>query len=316
MIRIIRRPVTLLATVAAGLVLAGCGSGPSQVGSAAIIGDRTIPLEEVQQEVRWMLDNVPEAEQAKEQGKFDLQAREIVRSRVIHELTNIAAEREGLRADPAEIDALIEGSGGADAVAKGVGVAPERVRQLASDQVVLQQLAQRYVDRVSVRLVGTSIITESPGSTAKDQALEIGRDIAADPDNVEQIVQESGNQLIDSELPMAQTLQNQPEIASSAVFGASEGSVLVIQPSQEQAEWLVALVEERNVTAGNGQASTSQADPQYLYFAGLRLLQPIADELGVRLNPRYGVWDATALSPAASEDELAGYQLQSRTVQP
>ncbi|PXY26518.1 hypothetical protein DI005_36275 [Prauserella sp. PE36] len=316
MIRIIRRPVTLLTAVVAGLVLAGCGSGPSQVGSAAIIGDRSIPLEDVQQEVRWLLDNVPEAEQAQEQRKLDLQAREVVRSRIIHELTMIAAQREGLRADPAEVDALIEGSGGVDAVARGAGVIPERVRELATDQVLLQQLAQHYVDRVSVRLVGTSIVTESPGATAKDQALEIGRDIAADPGRVEQIVRQSGNQLIDSELPMAQTLQNQPEIAASAVFGASEGSVLVIQPSQEQAEWLVALVQERNVSAGDGSASTAQADPQYLYFAGLRLLQPIADELGVRVNPRYGVWDATALSPAASEGELSGYQLQSRTVQP
>ncbi|MEU6645674.1 SurA N-terminal domain-containing protein [Saccharomonospora sp. NPDC046836] len=318
MIRIIRRPVTLLSALIAGLVLAGCGSGPSQVSSAAIVGDHSIPLDDVQSEIQWLLDNVPEAAQAQEQRKFDLQSREVVRNRIIHQLTTVAAEREGLRADPAEVDELIERSGGAETVARRVGVEPSRVRDIASDQSLVQQLAQRYLDRLSVRIVGTTIVTESPGATAKEQALELGRKIAADPANVEQLVESGGHQLIDTTLSLAQTLQNQPEIAASAVFGAAEGSVLVIQPSQEQAEWLVAIVRDRTVSPATGDAASaaSQVSPQYLYYAGMRLLQPIADELGVRVNPRYGVWDATALSPAASQEELTGYQLDSRTVQP
>ncbi|WP_199432590.1 SurA N-terminal domain-containing protein [Qaidamihabitans albus] len=315
MTRTIRRPAALLIALIASLVLAGCGSGPSQVTSAAIIGDHAISLDDVQQEIRWVLDNVPEAQQAHEQNNFEVQAREIVRSRIIHHLVTVAARREGLRADPARITELIESSGGAESVAASIGIEPERVRDVAADQILLQQLAQRYADRVSVQLVGTTIVTENAEATAKEQALDLGRKLAADPGAAEQVIRDGGHQLIDQELTLAETLQNQPELAISAVFGAQEGTVLVIQPSREQTGWLVGLVRDRQVGAGSGEQAAQQADPQVLYWAGIRQLQPIADELGVRLNPRYGVWDETEMAPAASEDEVTGYQLRSRTVQ-
>lgn len=315
-IRTIRRPAALLTALLASLLLAGCGSGPSQVTSAAIVGNHSIPLDDVQREIRWVLDNVPEARQAQEQHNFDAQAREIVRSRIVHHLVTIAAEREGLRADPAEIDQLIGGSGGAEAVARSIGIGPERVRDAAADQLLLQQLAQRYTDRVTVHLVGTTIVDESADATAEEQALAVGREIAADPGNAERVLRDGGHQVLDEELPLADALQNQPELAISAVFGAQEGTVLVIQPSREQTGWLVGLVEDRKVAPPNEQQPNQPPSSQVLYYAGIRQLQPIADELGVRLNPRYGVWDMTEMAPVAGEDEVTGYQLQSRTVQP
>ncbi|PRX49956.1 SurA-like protein [Prauserella shujinwangii] len=316
MTRIIRRPATLVLALIASLVLAGCGSGPSQVTSAAIIGDHAIPLDDVQREIQWVLDNVPEAKQAQQQGNFAQQSREIVRSRIIHHLVTVAAQREGLRADPAQIEELINSSGGTESIARSIGIAPERVRDAAADQVLLQQLARRYADRVSVRLVGTTIREESAESTAEEKALALGRRIAADPGAAERIIRDGGYQVLDQELALADALQNQPEIAISSVFGAGEGSVIVIQPSREQTGWLVGLIRDRKVTAGGSQQSVQQASGQVLYWAGVRMLQPIADELGVRVNPRYGVWDATEMAPAASEDEVTGYQLSPRTVQP
>lgn len=316
MIRTISRPATLALAVIASLLLAGCGSGPSKVDSAAIIGDRSVPLDAVQQELRWVLDNVPEAEQARQQRKLALQSREIVRSRVVHQLVTIAAEREGLRVDQTEVDRLVESSGGAEQVARSAGMAPERIRDMASDQLLLQQLAENYFGRLSVRFVGTTIVSESAGNTAREQARDLGERIAADPANIESIIADSGHQLIDEELSFADTLASQPEMAISALFGTREGSVLVIQPSQAQTGWLVALVRDRTVAdAGQGDAElAAQLDPQLLYWAGLRMLQPIADELGVRINPRYGVWDSAAMAPAANSDELTGYFLRSRTV--
>ena len=40
-----------------------------------------------------------------------------------------------------------------------------------------------------------------------------------------------------------------------------------------------------------------------------RLLQPLADQVGVRVNPRYGVWDTSAMGVAPSEGEKAGFQI-------
>lgn len=312
-IRIMRRPIALLTALLAGLVLAGCGSGPSQVHSAAIVGDRSVPLDEVQQEVDWLLDNVPQAQQAQRQGKVDMFAREIVRGRVIHELAQLAVKREGVKADRGEIDELIRGSGGVDEVSRSAGVEPSRVRDLASDQVVLQELARKYIGNLSVNLVGTVISGDEPGNSAKEQATALGRRIADDPDRARAIARDAGHQLVDEKLDFAETLQNDPELATSAVFGSQEGTVVVVQPSRQQAGWLVGLVDERRTT-GQSDAVEPQVNPEYLYFAGLRMLQPLAEDVGVRINPRYGLWDEAALAPAPNEDELTGRLLRSRTV--
>ena len=318
MTRIIGRPRVLLTAVATALVLAGCGSGPSQATSAAIVGDQSIGLGEVQHEIQWLLDNVPEAQQAKQQRKFDIESRRIVQSRIIHQLLTVAAQRNGLRADDQQIAELINSSGGREAAARAVQVEPDRLDDVAGDQLLLQQLGQKFVDRLSVSLVGTTISSERPGATAEDQALDLGHKIAADPANAAAVIQAGGHQVLDERFSLAEALQASPELAVSAVFGAAEGTVLVIQPSSEQTGWLVASVQERTVTdaAGSGSAAAQQSDPQMLYRVGLRMLQPLAGELGVRINPRYGVWDETAMTIAPSEDEVTGYQLQPRTVQP
>lgn len=312
------RPVSLAVAVLTAFVLSACGSGPAQPGAAAIIGDRTIPLDAVQQEVNWFLDNVPEAESAREQGelKLDQVGRSIVASRVVHQLVDVASAREGLRVDATEVDELIESTGGAESAARSIGVPPERLQEVAADQMLLGQLGERYVGRLSVHYVGARVIQESPGRTAKDQALDLGRRIAADPQDAAAIIREVGLAVEDQRVSLAETLARDPEFATSAVFGAREGSVLVIQPSQATPGWLVALVKERVVSPSHGDGVTAArtADPRTLYHAGLRQLQPIADELGVSINPRYGVWDSAAMTTAPSEQELTGYQLQSRTV--
>jgi hypothetical protein len=315
-IRINCRPVSLVLALVASLVLAGCGSGPSRVNAAAIVGDQVIPLDDVQQEIQWVLDNVPQAAKAQQQRKFAQVSREIVRSRVTHKLVTIAARREGLRVDHSKVDELIAGSGGVDRIARGYAIEPQRVRTVARDQILLEQLGRRYADRLSVDFVGTLIVEESAGSTAKDTARALGNRIAADPSRAAEIIRADGHQLMAKELSLAEALRAQPELGISAVFGAQAGSVVVTQPSQRSSGWLVALVRDRTVAPAHdgGAQGPSQVDPSMLPAVGMRQLQPIADELGVRINPRYGVWDSTAMAPAASEDEVTGFQLPSRTV--
>ncbi|MGW9309788.1 hypothetical protein ACWGPQ_17465 [Saccharomonospora azurea] len=314
-----RRSAGLVLTLAAALALTACGSGPSTTNAAAVIGDRTIALDDVQDEIQWLLDNAPQAQQAQQQRSVGQISREIVRSRVVHELLAIAERRENLRVDEDKVDALIDATGGMDAAARNIAVEPSRVREVARDQVLLEELGRVAQDRVTVRFVGAMVTESSVEATDSETARELGRRIAADPGNVETIVRESGHQVIDQRVSLADAVVQDPELAISAVFGAEEGSVIVIQPSQQEVGWLVALIEERTVQPGDEQQQARQAqqvNPQLLYWVGLRQLQPIADELGVEINPRFGVWDSAGLAPAPTEDEVSGYQWESRTVQP
>ena len=54
-----------------------------------------------------------------------------------------------------------------------------------------------------------------------------------------------------------------------------------------------------------GPAVADRLDPASLELIGLRLLQPLAEELGVQVNPRYGVWDPLAMR-VVPEDEATG----------
>jgi hypothetical protein len=312
----LRRSFGLVLTLVTAFVLTACGSGPSTVNVAAVVGERTIALDDVQSEIQWLLDHSPLAQEAQQQRRVDRISREVVRGRIVHELLTVAERRENLRVDETEVDTLIERSGGLEAAAKDIAVEPSRVRTVARDQVLLQELGEAYRDRVTVHFVGAKITESSVELTDSEAARELGRRIAADPGNVEEIVRESGHEVIDQRLSLSEALTQDPELAISAVFGAREGSVVVLQPSQQQVGWLVALIKERTVEEGTGQPSAEPIDSRLLYWVGLRQLQPIADELGVEVNPRFGVWDSVALAPAPSEDEVVGYQWESRTVQP
>ena len=312
-----RRSFGLILTAVTALLLASCGSAPSQVQSAAIIGDHVIRLDDVQAEIKWLLDHAPQAQQAQQQGRIDQVSSEIVRSRVVHELLAVAEERENLSVDETQVNELIEASGGLDEAARNIAVEPSRVRDVARDQLLLEQLGQHYQNRLSVHFVGAMVTQSDVQATDSEVARDLGRRIAADPANAEAILRDSGHRVVDQTVTLADALVQDPELAISAVFGAEEGSVVVIQPSQQQVGWLVALIKDRTVRPeADDQAEAQPIDPRLLYWAGLRQLQPIADELGVQINPRYGVWDDTGLAPAPSDDEVTGYQWESRTVQP
>ncbi|MGH3518916.1 MAG: SurA N-terminal domain-containing protein [Haloechinothrix sp.] len=316
--RIIRRFAPAITAVTTVLLLAGCASGPSKVSSAAIVGQQSVPLAEVQQEIQWLLANVPQARELADQRKFDNFSRKVVGERVIHELLVIAADREGLKVDQAEVTRLIESSGGAEEAAKLVGVEPNRLRDLAADQLLLQQLGEKYVGSLSVDLVGAVVTDESPGSTAKDKALALGRQIADDPARAKEIAAGEGRQAIEQRLAMSEVLGSESAgLATSALFGVEPGTVVVIQPSREQGSaWLVALVRDRTVDDQPDESPAGQADPQTLYNIGLRMLAPIADEIGVQVSPRYGVWDQAGMIVAANEDDLSGHVIPPRTVRP
>lgn len=316
--RIIRRWKALFGIVVTALLLAGCGSGPSQVGAAAIVGDRAIPVDEVQQEIQWLLDNVPQAKQAQDQGKLASAARRVVRGRIVHELVDLAAQREGLRPDEPAVAELIGSAGGPDAAAKSVQVLPARVHDVAVDQVLLQQLAERYLASLSVSFVGTVITSESPEATAEEQAMELGRKLAANPEQAQALVQDSGQAVAKEGLKLADAATSSPALASSALFGAEPGTVVVLQPGKQQKQtgWLVALITDRQVSEPGDTGAAESVEPRMLYRIGLRMLQPIANEVGVKVNPRYGVWDPIDVGIAPRTEELAGHQLASRTVRP
>ncbi|WP_132874969.1 hypothetical protein [Tamaricihabitans halophyticus] len=319
---VIRRPARtralLVLVTALGFLLTACGSGPSQVNSAAIIGDKSIPLGDVQYEIQWMIDNVPQAQQAKDQGNLDQFSRNAVAARVLHELLAVAQQRENLRVDSGQIQQLVESAGGEEEAAKAVGVPPERLREVARDQLLIEELGRSYLSKLEVDFSAAVITEEQPGNTAEQQAKELARNLAAEPERASELITDA------SSMPPAQTRQKLTlaesmgadgagQLAASALFGTPENTAVAFQPSREQAGWMVAFIHERNTNArGGGADAAQQASPEMMYQVGVRMLAPIAEELGVQVSPRYGVWDQVGMTIAPSDDELLGEEFPAR----
>jgi len=305
----------LCGVVATVMLLAGCGSGPSQVGSAVLVGDRAVSVSAVRDALQWQLDNVARVQQLRDADKLPLVSRRLVRRRVVHELVDVASDEVGVRADERDVAKLVDTAGGPSAVSEEAGVPPERVPRLAADQVLLRELGEYYLPRTSVSFVGGVITSEDSSATAEDKARDMAERIAAHPDRAKRLTRNADEPLRKTDFALRTAIRQAPELATSALFGTEPGTAVAIQPSRGSNGWLVALVTDRTVATSQASDSVSEvADEQLVMRLGLRMLQPVARDLDVRVNPRYGVWDPTEMDIAPNEQEVSGYQFRSRTV--
>lgn len=288
-----------MAAVVLGLVATACG-GPVQAGSAAIIGDTAIPLGEVQSRLDYALGRRDLVAQIQEigRGPADI-SRELVTRSVLHTLLDKAAVREGINPSPAAI---------ADGVAverrrmsgqdsfEDPATVPERVR----DQLIAAELARRRVGGLSVTVDATTAVSRA-------DAADKARRIASGPEGARAVFAAAGQ---DAQLGLRFRAAADPQTATSVLFGTTAGKVVYFQPSPAQAGWVVVRVAERRTDSRPAPGDPpdtpiSQIGIDSLQMIGFRLLQPLAEELGVRINPRYGVWDTVRLR-AVDVGDLSG----------
>src|SRR5256885_14327161 len=105
-----RTPVLFIAALATvGTTLTACGSGPNQVNSAVIIGDRVITVDSVQQRRDTALKNEPAAKALAMTHALDKGARGIVSQLVRHELITSAARQENLSVAERDVTDYVAG---------------------------------------------------------------------------------------------------------------------------------------------------------------------------------------------------------------
>ncbi|HWE92243.1 MAG TPA: SurA N-terminal domain-containing protein [Pseudonocardiaceae bacterium] len=318
-----RRIILLAVTACAGSIgLAGCASGPSQVNAAAIVGNTVISVDTVQQELTTILNAQAQARTDQQQGTLDTVSRMIVGERVTHQLVLAAQQRERLTVDQQQVDQAIASSGGADAVAKQLTYDPAAVNDLAYDSVAEESLARAYADRLSVTFDYVAL-------TNRTDAVNTAHQLAANPDSFPSVLtaakQAGGSGQVGQAYSLADVFasaaqneaNNQQPYNDYPLFGVAAGTVVVYQ-RQQGGPWTVAVVRQRDIvpatpatTAGHAAAN---ADAQTLVNVGTALLQPIASQLGVRISPRYGVWDPVSVTVVASADQALGVEIPVRTV--
>ncbi|MFC3450927.1 hypothetical protein [Amycolatopsis speibonae] len=323
--RIMGRRRALVGVLAGSLLLAGCNAGPGQVGAAVIVDGKTVSVDRVQQLIDKAVREHPYGQQLASEHKLDLVGREIVRQEVLHDLTERAARREGVQVD----ESLVVNALQNDPLAKPMEANPQNdpaisVQQLVArvrdhreslvDAAVQTQLAMKYLDKLTVTFDFSSISsTDATGSDAdklREQAIEKAKRFAASPTAAAEVIEQDktapGTKVdVGLKLPAIQS----PGIASTVLFGIQPNTVTAFQPSPEQPVWVIAVVRERAADKPVATDQATQPSAQQLAGVGIRLLQPYLDQVDLKVNPRYGVWDVVGMDLAPNESSKKGIVL-------
>lgn len=320
--RIMGRPRALVAVLAACLLLAGCGSGPSQVGAAILFSDHEVTQDQVQQLIDKAVREQPAAQQLSQQHKLDLLGRELVSQLVLHDAIGRAARSEGLVADANVVNQTLAQDPLAQPLST-TNVDPSQLaRQIAfrvrdhreaiTDQLLMQELGARYFPTMSVSFDYTSVVADQGGAqpaSTREQAFAKVQQMATDPGAPARVIQSdaaAGEQAsVGEKVPAVQS----PDLAATVLYGVQPGTVVAFQPSVQDGTWIVAVVRARDLRTPQAVDSASEPTASELVAIGARLLQPFVDESGMKINPRYGVWDPVAMDVAPSAAETTGLVL-------
>ncbi len=287
------------------LLIAGCGVGPSQVGAAALVNGTAIPLKQVQSRLSTVLakEGAQIRDQLMAEHQLDDLSRTIVTVGIRHELTAIAARRAGVTVDQAQVDRLVDTAGGAEAASKGTIFDAQTYRQRAQDKLLMAQLGRRALRNSAVTVDYTTADTRTAAQAKVDELARAGAKRA--------------RQLIDADVRAGKdavigkriVAADDPIFATTPAFGVAEGTVVAFQLADTK-PWLIMVIKnraDRGVQPSGQAPPLEQIDPAVLEAVGLRQLAQVAQEVGVRLTPRYGIWDPVSVQAVVNGNETAGF---------
>lgn len=328
---VIRRRIGILAGLAAAAtVLTACSSGPSQVGSALIVGNSSVSVNQVQQELNALLTSQPAVQQAQKQGQLGQYSRNIVTMSARHDLVaRVAAANKVAVTDP-EVDQLITQSGGATKLAPALGTTTANVHQAVKDLLLEVGLARKNADGLTVQ---AGILDERNRATAVAAAQRL----AANPKLLPTLVKEANAaaggqqaaianqtfsvsqylQTVQSDQQQAQSQGQQAPVENEGpLFGTPVNTVVVFQLSPQAPDWFVALIKARHPN-GNGTLPATgsvadNSDLMTLQNLGVSLMQPQATQAGIKVSPRYGVWDPVGMTVVANSGQTVGIELSAK----
>ncbi|GAA1997002.1 hypothetical protein GCM10009818_03900 [Nakamurella flavida] len=277
--------------VLVGLTVAGCSQ---QMGSAAVVGGTAISDTTVQDGTAAVIaasgTDPGDATRATVARTVATQA---IRTRL---LDSVARER-GAQVSTGQVAAVVA-QAGTDALATQLQVSaadvPAAVRDILTLSALFEQLPPEgvAVTDVLVTVQGVQVAT-------RDEAVAKRSAFLADPSALTAEIARGAQGAVDDE---QLSLLAQPSAAPIGLYRAAVGSI-VLYPSQTG--YLVLRIVDRTEQPGTlTAAAVADQPPTVIRDLGALLLTGYAQQAGVSVNPRYGVWDSLALQVVPADDGL------------
>ena len=306
------RPAALgiAGVIAAGLLIGGCGS--SRLGVAAFIDGTQVSQDQVHQQLVAVLNKEgPQARAELVAGhQLDDVTRKIITLRIRHQLLDIAARRAGVTIDQAQVNRLIKEVGGAKAASKGTIFDANSYRERAHDKLLMVALGRLALRSSAVTVDYTTANTRTAAKQRVDELSQAGAKRAR------QLIDADVRAGRDAELGKRIVAADDPIFATTPAFGVAENTVVAFQ-LEDTRPWVIMVVKnraDRGVQPSEHAPPMDQIDPAMLEAIGLRQLARVADEVGVQLNPRYGMWDPVTLQVVTDENETGGFEAPLRAI--
>lgn len=296
------------ALLAAGLAVTGCATIPGRVGAAALVGETAVPIDGVQQQVRTALDKAGRRTQQRldERGLIDEVTREILGSRVRELLLREAVRRKDLAVTDREVTALIRRLGGVDALTANSIYTRQGVRRHARNLLLQIELGRAVLPDLAVTVNYTTERTRQAAMRRVHQLAQAG------PRRARRIIRNQVEQGAAAALGQRIVAAQNPRMAAAPPFGVPAGTVVAFPSDRQLGAWLVMVVTQRSTTAPGGDVDFADLQPGLLRAIGIRQLAFIGLQQGIRINPRYGVWDVVNVRVAPKANQVGGFVVPMR----
>ncbi|MCA1711024.1 MAG: peptidylprolyl isomerase [Actinobacteria bacterium] len=314
------RRLSLVASAAVAVVaLSGCGNSPVRSGAAATVGDTRIPISDLSGYVSRALAD-PQAQQQLGADKAAFERQSLARM-INHVVLTVAAKSKGVFVSPGAVDnkfAEFEQQAGGrqqlEQQAAQNGIAKPDLERFVSDVVLNDALADKLTADVQVpqaqldALYAQQAAQNDQVHTAhilvptSQQAASILAQVKADPTAFAALAAkfstDTSNKDKGGDLGFAGRGQF-VKAFEDAVFGAKPGTYLIVKT--EFGFHVVHVIERKTTTLAQALPNLRRAALQKeRETRTTELLAQVSKGLGVKVNPRFGRWNAAM----GSVDEL------------
>jgi hypothetical protein len=302
-----RRRTTVLGVLLAAAAVALTACQPA-AGSAAYVGNQRVTEEQLRTDLSDAFATPKLKDSITKQYGTDLSAfrRQLLNDRVRHELVDEAVRRTGVSVSDDDVVKLIETQGGFDRARDDGHLSRDLAIRHFRDLLLMAELGytKQGVRRPTEADLRAAYAQEAPNQTTAELGLiqvpdqntlnRVIAQLAADPARFDKLAATyPGSAPTATSYPAA----NLPPSIRPKILAAKPGTILPFMGAGQAGEGqfiAVKVYQVKTPTFDDLRLQLSLQSLSQAYQAGQAYVAALGKELGVRVSPRYGTWNAEA----------------------